>query len=179
VISRLVYQKGVDLAIEALSGLAELDWQALIFGTGDPALEEMARILEGQFPDRVRAVIRFDQKLSRRVYAGADAILIPSRYEPSGLTQMIGMRYGCVPIARATGGLADTISDYSLSKKGTGFLFGAPDPANLAAAIRSAMEVFPEKRLWQGIQRRGMQADFSWDRSARQYLTLYREMLQN
>jgi starch synthase len=175
-VSRLVYQKGVDLAVEALAGLGDLEWQALILGTGEAHLEDAARALEAYFPDRVRSAIRYDANFSRRIYAGADSILIPSRYEPSGLTQMIGMRYGCVPIARATGGLADTITNYWGENQGTGFLFQDAHPLALAEALRRALAVFPDKKSWQGIQRRGMLGDYSWDRSAKEYFKLYKEM---
>ena len=179
IVSRMVHQKGIDLAIEALQTLGDANWQAVILGSGDPQLETAALALQEQYPNQVRVQIGYDPNLSRRIFAGADAILIPSRYEPSGLTQMIGMRYGCVPIARATGGLADTITDYTESREGNGFLF-EPESANaLATVIARAIEVFPNKRKWQGIQRRGMMGDYSWGRSARQYYALYQEMLRS
>lgn len=172
-ISRMDYQKGIDLVPGALRQLAGKPWQAVILGTGDPALETAIRDLEVKFPDRVRAAIRFDAALSRRIYAGADSLLIPSRYEPCGLAQMIAMRYGCVPIARATGGLSDTIQDYSRSKDSTGFLFTNPSARALAGAIERALKVWSEPAEWRALQLRGMQMDFSWERSARQYLELY------
>jgi starch synthase len=174
-INRMDFQKGVDLVPEALGLISELDWQAVILGTGNPDLEESARRLEGNDP-RVRAEIRYDGKLARRIYGGADLILIPSRYEPCGLTQMIGMRYGCVPLARATGGLKDTIQDYDTSPpgQGTGFLFEEVTSKQLAETIRRALRTYHDKRRWQGIQRRGMKKDFSWKHSAQQYLKLYR-----
>jgi starch synthase len=176
-VTRMVHQKGVDLAIDAFQMLADLEWQALLLGTGDPSLEQAALDLQDRFPKRVYAAIRYNPNFSRRVYAGSDLILIPSRYEPCGLTQMIGMRYGCVPLARSTGGLADTIRDYPTSKEGTGFLFPQDRAEILASTIRTALAVYPDKRKWQGIQRRGMKEDFSWGRSARQYLALYKDML--
>jgi starch synthase len=177
-VTRMVHQKGVDLALEALGWLESDKWQAVILGTGDPELEEGARQLQARFPDQVRAEIRFDPAFSRRVYAGSDAMLIPSRYEPSGLTQMIAMRYGCVPIARATGGLRDTISDYHAGKDGTGFLFEEADPSRMYDTVLRALEVFQDKRRWQGLQRRGMRQDFSWARSAWKYYDLYQRILQ-
>ena len=113
------------------------------------------------------------------IYGGSDLILIPSRYEPCGLTQMIGMRYGCVPLARATGGLKDTIIDYHQGKKGesTGFLFEEASSLDLSKTIRRALAVYQDQRRWQGIQRRGMKKDFSWTRSAKEYLKLYRELI--
>ncbi len=175
-VTRLDNQKGVDLAIEALRQVSNLRWQAIILGTGQPALEDAARQLQADMPQRVRAAILFDKRLSRRIFAGGDAILIPSRYEPCGLTQMIAMRYGCVPIARATGGLRDTIRDYLQWAESTGFLFRSADATSLAGAIRRALAVYHQPHNWHGLQRRGMQQDFSWDRSARQYMQLYQQL---
>jgi starch synthase len=178
-VTRLDNQKGVDLVPGALRQIAGQAWQAVILGTGDPALEAAIHRLEVEFPDRVRAVIRFDAELSRRIYAGTDALLIPSRYEPCGLTQMIAMRYGCVPIARATGGLRDTIQDYHLSAESTGFLFSDPTSASLAGALQHALEVYEDFDAWRGLQQRGMAQDFSWERSARQYLELYQVLVKD
>ncbi len=178
-VTRLVHQKGVDIALDAMRLSADLDWQLILLGTGDTFLEEDARRLEREYPDRVRAVIRFDPAVARRLYGGSDAILIPSRYEPSGLTQMIAMRYGCVPIARATGGLRDTILDYHQAKNGTGFLFSEAEPEAMAAALARAIEVFKDTRRWRGIQRRGMRQDFSWRRSAQAYYDLYQAMIHD
>ncbi len=176
-VTRMFHQKGVDLALNALRMLDDVDWQLVLLGTGEPVLEEDARQLENHFPNRVRAILRYDPGLARRLYAGSDIMLIPSRYEPSGLTQMIAMRYGCVPVARATGGLRDTILDYHSSKNGTGFLFNESSPDALAMAVRRSLKVFEDKRRWRGIQRRGMQQDFSWKRSAKAYFDLYRRVV--
>ena len=106
-ISRMDQQKGIDIAVKGMRMVSNLPWQAIFLGTGNPEIKSECRSLETEFPDRVRAAIRFDLDISRRMYAGGDFILIPSRYEPCGLTQMIGMRYGCIPIARSTGGLKE------------------------------------------------------------------------
>jgi starch synthase len=172
-ITRLDPQKGVDLLPDALDLVRDLPWQMFILGTGDPALEAMMSSLESSIPVRLRAAIRFDTNLSRRVYSGADAILIPSRYEPCGLTQMISMRYGCVPIAHATGGLRDTIRDYTDFGQSTGFLFQDLSSEGLAAAIRRALNVYVQTDLWSGLQQRGMKKDFSWTSSAKKYYDLY------
>lgn len=175
-VSRLDYQKGVDLAVEALQSLEGQHWQAVFLGTGDPALESQVRQLESAYPERLRAALRYDAALSHRIYAGADLLLIPSRYEPSGLTQMIAMRYGCIPVARATGGLQDTITDYSRSQDSTGFLFSQASAAALAQAIQRALQLYPDRLAWGSLQQRGMGKDFSWKRSARQYLELYKNL---
>jgi starch synthase len=177
-VTRMDPQKGVDLVPDALDLMADEPWQIIILGTGDPALETAALKLEERFPGRVRAAIRFDTQLSRRVYGGADALLIPSRYEPSGLTQMIAMRYGCVPVARSTGGLQDSIQDYSQAVDCTGFLFSEATPASLAGAMRRALTVYTDQASWRNLQLNGMAQDFSWERSARKFLDLYDRLIQ-
>ena len=177
-INRMDVQKGVDLVPKALQLMAELDWQAVILGTGDPELEEAARQLDRDYP-QVRSILKYDDGLARRIYGGSDLIMIPSRYEPCGLTQMIGMRYGCVPLGRATGGLKDTIVDYQLGnpKKSTGFLFEEASSAALTDTLRRSLEVYNDRRRWRGLQRRGMKMDFSWERSAKEYMNLYKGLL--
>jgi starch synthase len=178
-IGRLAYQKGVDWLPEALRLLATAPaesgqpWQMILLGSGEEEMEAVARQLEGEFPGRVRAAIRFDAALSRRIYGGADMLLIPSRYEPCGEVQMIAMHYGCVPVAHATGGLRDTIQDYSHSADSTGFLFDEASPEDLASALSRALQTYRDQKAWQALQRRGMQRDFSWSRSAEQYRDLY------
>jgi starch synthase len=176
-IGRMDQQKGVDLALEGLRMVSGLPWQAVILGTGDPALEASARQLEAEFPFRVRAVIRFDGKLSRRMYAGGDVLLMPSRYEPCGLAQMIAMRYGCLPLARATGGLRDTVIDGPEPTTSTGFLFEDAAPEAMAGALRHALAAYNDRTSWQARQQYGMQQDFSWERSAQKYVQLYQKLL--
>ncbi len=172
-INRMDHQKGVDLVPPALRDVNDLPWQAVILGTGDPEIEKEAKLLEEDFPGRIRSIIKYDGDLARRIYAGSDTLLIPSRYEPCGLTQMIAMRYGNVPIARATGGLKDTISDYDESKHSTGFLFQKAEPTSLADTIERAIDIYNDKRRWTGLQRRGMKQDFSLNQSAEKYHDLY------
>jgi len=126
----------------------------------------------------LRAHLGFDERLARQIYAGADAFLMPSRYEPCGLGQMIAMRYGAVPVVRATGGLNDTVSDVGLHERtGRGFCFAAPEAAALAEAVHRAMKVFEQPRQWETLQRRCMKSDFSWDRPAKEYLHLYSRLM--
>ena len=125
----------------------------------------------------VRAVIDYDNKLAHQLYAGADIFLMPSRYEPCGLSQMIAMLYGCVPIARKTGGLADTILPVSRQVDGgTGFLFTKPYPSAFADAVKRAIRYFNKPELWGNIQRNGMKMDFSWENSAHKYIDIYLEL---
>jgi starch synthase len=125
-------------------------------------------------PDRFAARIGFDEGVAHRIEAGADLFLMPSRFEPCGLNQMYSLRYGTPPVARAVGGLVDTVADYDGWKSGTGFLFGSLDPGELVVATRRALEVWRDVRAWRGIQERGMAIDFSWERSAERYEALYR-----
>jgi starch synthase len=175
-IGRLNHQKGIDLAVDALLSLVDLPWQAIFLGTGVREFEDIIRQLQDEYPERVRAVIRFDAALSHRIYAGADALLVPSRYEPCGLVQMIAMRYGCVPIARATGGLKDTVIEDG--NQANGFLFIEARPENLTHAIRRACSSYTHPARWQALQRHGMQMDFSWTKSAREYSRLYQKLMK-
>ncbi len=176
-ISRMDQQKGIDIAISGLRQLSTLDWQAVILGTGDPLLETACRSLESEFPDRVRALIRFDAELSRRMYSAGDILLMPSRYEPCGLAQMIAMNYGCVPLARATGGLIDTIHDDPTLASSTGFLFNEASPEAFAEALQRALFAYQDRRKWEEIQQRGMHKDFGWEKPANEYARLYQQLL--
>ena len=173
-VSRLDSQKGFDIALPVLAGWLESGGQFVALGSGDPAIERGLAELELAFPGRASVRLRFDPPYSRRIYGGADGILIPSRYEPCGLTQMLAMRYGAVPIARRTGGLADTILDVG-DPGGTGILFDGYDPVSLAHALDRAVRVYAHPETWSELQRRGMEKDFSWDRSAAEYEAIYRE----
>ncbi len=177
-VSRLDPQKGIDLVPGTLRLIDDIPWKAVILGTGTPELEADLDRLKERYPNRVQVVTLFDPLLSRRIYAGADILLIPSRYEPCGLTQMIAMRYGCVPVARATGGLIDTIQDFDFSEHGTGFLFKQPTIEAFSGALRRALEVFQKPGAWRRLQQDGMAQDFSWERSARQYLKLYQFLVR-
>lgn len=177
VVSRLDPQKGIDLLPGALKEIADKPWQFILLGTGDPELEDELSHFEESLPDKMRIALRYDAVLSHRIYAGADALLIPSRYEPCGLTQMIAMRYGCVPIARKTGGLRDTIKDEVDSQTSTGFLFENPTSRDFAKAIVRALTNYPKQEKWHRLQKRGMAIDFSWKRSAKQYSDLYQSIV--
>ena len=171
VVSRMDRQKGVDLVLRAMKAIKKQEWQMVILGTGDPTLEQQALELEKQLPEKVRILTRFDEVMARRIYAGADCLLMPSRYEPCGLAQMIAMRYGCVPLVRATGGLKDTVTHLE-----TGIVFDKPTVKALTETARSALKLYKEKTIWTQLQKNAMQQDFSWSRSALKYFNLYKDL---
>lgn len=174
VVSRLDAQKGFDIAAPAVRRWLESGGQFVLLGTGNPELMAEFDAVGREFPGQASVHLRFDAALASRIYAGADMTLIPSRYEPCGLTQMIAMRYGCVPIVRRTGGLADTVKDYGARGGGTGFVFDEYSADAAWSALQRAWTVFRHRARWQAVQRRGMRQDFSWTRSAKEYVRLYK-----
>ncbi|HZJ08168.1 MAG TPA: glycogen synthase [Trueperaceae bacterium] len=172
VVSRLAEQKGIDLLLTAAPRLFDQGWALALLGTGDAATEALAQALATDFPSLAGVEIGFDDALARLIYAGADALAVPSRFEPCGLSQMIAMRYGTLPIVRATGGLADTVDDGR-----TGFVFQDATAAGVALAGAEAMKTGPGSPTWRGMQYDAMGQDFSWRRSAERYEALYRDML--
>jgi len=172
VVSRLDRQKGFDIASPAVKRWLERGGEFVLLGTGDPALEHEFAQFEMRYPHRASVRLRFDARYARRIYGGADALLIPSRYEPCGLAQMIGMRYGCVPVARRTGGLADTVVDAG-EASGTGLMFDEFHPWAAWDALDRALKVYAQGSRWAQLQRNGMSRDFSWSKSAGEYASLY------
>jgi starch synthase len=150
----------------------------VLMGTGDQHYHDLFSRMVQQYPRQMSIFLTFNAALAQRIYAGSDMFLMPSRFEPCGTGQMIAMHYGSVPIVRATGGLADTVQDFDArTGQGTGFVFGPYDRWALFASIVRAVETFGHREVWRQIQLRGMNADFSWDRSARQYVDLYRRAI--
>ena len=175
-ISRLSNQKGIDLIIKGLPKLFDNEWSAILLGSGQRELEIGLTDLESQMPDRIRVVLEFNNSLAHRLYAAGDIILMPSLYEPCGLSQMIAMRYGCVPVAREVGGLKDSIvSDPAESM--TGYLFKEKHEVAFSDCLKKALTDFKNIKKWKSIQKRAMSVDFSWKKSAMQYLDLYYSML--
>jgi starch synthase len=176
VVSRLDFQKGIGLIFDAIPDLNDHDWQLVILGTGAKELEERAEEIAVTYPDKTVSLLKYDNALSHKLYASGDIFLMPSLYEPCGLSQMIAMRYGNIPVARATGGLKNTIIDFNVSpEKATGFLFEEKTVEGLIATLETALSVFRNKHIWYRMQRNAMSADFSWNRSALQYLQIYQE----
>jgi starch synthase len=173
-ISRLVDQKGFDILSVVLDRLFARDVQFVLLGTGDKNYEEAFGALTKRFPHKAMVLLKFDAALAQKIYGGSDMFLMPSRFEPCGLGQLIAMRYGSVPVVRATGGLADTVTEYDPAKgKGTGFVFSDYSGDALWGALERALDVFRDKRAWRGLQERGMKADWSWNASAKKYDELY------
>ncbi|MEJ5201816.1 MAG: glycogen/starch synthase [Anaerolineales bacterium] len=177
-IGRMDAQKGVDILLEGLEMIADTNWLAILLGTGNAQLERATIEMQQKYPNHVRAAIRFDPKLSRMLYGGADMLLIPSRYEPCGMVQMIAMRYGCIPVAHATGGLKDTIRNDPADQK-TGFLFPKDTAEELTQSLKQAFSYYRNQNLWRTIQQNAMRQDFSWERSANEYAKLYLRLKEN
>ncbi|MCJ7696324.1 MAG: glycogen synthase [Anaerolineaceae bacterium] len=179
IISRMDEQKGIDIGLKGLLACIEEKWQAIILGTGNKDIEKMAMDLSLKYPHKIKTITQFDAHLAHQLYAGADIFLMPSRYEPCGISQMIAMNYGTIPVARATGGLKDTIIQYKHNKiDGTGFLFKKAFPSALAYALRKALKVYNEKSTWRILQENGMKKDFSWNKSAMEYVKVYQSLIK-
>jgi len=176
-VSRLTDQKGFDLVSLALADLLELDAQYVLLGSGEQHYEELWQRLAAEHPDRVGVHIGFDEGLAHLVEGGSDLFLMPSRFEPCGLNQMYSLRYGTVPVVRATGGLDDTVVNYNeRSGRGTGFKFTDYTAPSLLRTMKRALKVFGDRRKWRALQLSGMRQDFSWDVSAREYVKVYRSV---
>jgi starch synthase len=172
VVSRLSAQKGLDLVLSVLPEIVRQGAQLVVQGSGEPALEAAFRMAADAHPGRVGVLLGYDETGAHRLIGGADMILVPSRFEPCGLTQMYGLRYGTVPVVRRVGGLADTVGD-AAAADGTGFVFEPAQPHALAEAVARAIDTYRRPEAWAALMQRGMQQQFSWDGPARQYLQLY------
>lgn len=176
IVSRLATQKGFDLVAQVGDALAGRDAVFVVLGTGEPVYESFFRSWAFRHPAQVAVQIRYDDALAHKIEAGADMFLMPSRYEPCGLNQIYSLKYGTVPIVRATGGLDDTIEEWEPEKgTGTGFKFPGYDPRNLLAAVDHALEAFQDKAGWQRLMRNGMAREYSWSGPAREYAAVYQE----
>jgi len=176
-VSRLAGQKGLDILGEVLPHLLRLDVQFALLGTGEQYYQDLLSRLAADHPDKMGVALTFDNALAHQIYAGSDMFLMPSRYEPCGLGQMISLRYGTIPVVRSTGGLADTITDFNAETgEGNGFSFQEHTAVALMAAIARAILTFKTPPTWSRLVRNALAADFSWDRSARQYADLYQRV---
>ncbi|MFA7413534.1 MAG: glycogen synthase GlgA [Rhizobium sp.] len=181
VISRLTWQKGMDLLAQVIDEIVSAGGKLAILGAGDPALEGALRAAAARHKGRVGMVVGYDEKLSHLMQAGADAILVPSRFEPCGLTQLYALRYGCVPIVARTGGLNDTIIDANeaalAAGAATGIQFAPVSADGFRQGLRRAFRLYRDAKLWTQIQKQGMKSDVSWGKSAERYADLYQSLI--
>ncbi len=181
IVSRLTWQKGLDLVVKSAEQLLAAGARVVVLGVGEAPLEQGFRELAARHPDRVAACIMYDEAFAHRILAGADIFLMPSRFEPCGLNQMYSLRYGTVPVVAAVGGLADSVVDAGergiADNTTTGFSVRESSVTAFSAAARKAIALYPNRLLWQALQRNGMRQDFSWDRAARAYRGLYDHLL--
>jgi len=176
-VSRLVWQKGVDLVVAAAPEIVKAGGLLTVLGTGETGLEEALKTLAKKFPGEVGVHIRHDERLAHKLEAGADIFLMPSRYEPCGLNQMYSLKYGTVPVVRATGGLLDTIQPWD-GETGNGFRSSGESRDAFVKAIHEALDLYRDREAWSVIMRNGMSEDHSWGRSARRHLDIYEDLLQ-
>ena len=176
IVSRLTDQKGFDLISAVMDEMLQKGICFAVLGTGDKRYEEMFKYFEERYPQKIKACLYYSEELAHRIYAGADAFLMPSLFEPCGLSQLMSLRYGTVPIVRETGGLKDTVEGFS-EKGGTGFTFTNYDAKEMLDAVLQAKRVFEDKDVWREISLRAMNADFSWTASSEKYALLYEELL--
>jgi starch synthase len=181
VVSRLTWQKGLDLLIAALDTLLAEGAQLALLGTGEPGMESAFRAAAAAHPGRVAAIIGYDESLAHLIQAGADALLVPSRFEPCGLTQLCALRYGAIPVVARTGGLADTVIDASpmalAAGAATGVTFARPDADALRGALRRSIALYRQPAIWQAMQAAGLRTDVSWTHPAAAYAALYRDLM--
>jgi starch synthase len=182
VVSRLTWQKGMDVLAEVLDHLVGIGGRLALLGSGDAEIEARFHAAAARHPGRVGVRIGYDEALSHALQGGGDAILIPSRFEPCGLTQLYGLAYGCVPVVSRTGGLADTVIDANPAARAagvaTGIQINAVNPAALASGISRAVALYHQPAAWKRLQTNGMKADFSWDASGAAYAALYRQLIE-
>jgi len=178
-VSRLTSQKGFDLLEKAIDTLLERDIQLVILGTGESRYQDFFSKIPAAYPGKAGVQIAFSEPLAHKVIAGSDMFLMPSRYEPGGLTQVYGLKYGTIPVVRATGGLKDTVQQFDpKTGKGNGFTFEGYDEISLLNACDQALAVFLEKDTWRALIKNAMAAEFSWERSAHEYKSLYQKLLK-
>lgn len=181
VISRLTWQKGMDLLAAAVDDIVAMGAKLVVLGSGDNSLEGSLLAAASRHPGRIGIVIGYNEPLSHLMQGGCDAILVPSRFEPCGLTQLYGLRYGCVPVVARTGGLADTVIDANAAAVSagvaTGVQFSPVDGEALRLAVRRAIALYDDRKAWAVMQKQGMKSDVSWTRSAARYADLYRSLV--
>jgi starch synthase len=175
-VTRLVEQKGVDIILSALPKIVKMGASFVLLGTGEKEFEKECMKVAKKYPKQVSVNIKYDNALAHRIYAGVDVFCMPSRFEPCGLGQMISLRYGTLPLVRCTGGLADTVKD--IDEGGTGFVFHTPSADAFSDAVKRAITTYSNKRAWSVLVKKAMRQDFSWRRSATDYVRLYKAAIE-
>ena len=176
-ISRLASHKGFDLVKFILPEILDLGVQFVLLGTGEYELEEYFRTIQYKYPNQVKAFLEFNKDLSKKIYAGSDIFLMPSKSEPCGLSQMISSKYGSVPVVREAGGLYDTIKPYNMyNGEGNGFTFTNYNAHEMKDAVKRAVDLYKDQEKWNALLKKAMEVDFSWNASAKKYLDMYREI---
>ncbi len=179
IISRLADQKGFDLIAEAIDNIAALDLQMVVLGTGEQKYHDMFEAFARKYPEKIGVKIAYDNTIAHKIEAGSDFFLMPSRYEPCGLNQIYSLKYGAVPIVRATGGLDDTIKNINLkTRAGNGIKFTKYDSNELLKAIKKALTIYGNKKAFRALRKEVMKIDFSWSRSAKKYINLYKNAMK-
>lgn len=179
IISRLTDMKGLDLIEHVIHEIFELDLQVVVLGKGDTHYENMFKYYAQRYPDRMRVFMEFNAPLAQKIYAGSDMLLMPSRIEPCGLGQIIALRYGCLPVVRETGGLRDTVTPYNeFTGEGNGFSFSNYNAHDMLFKLKEALEIYKDKATWLKLAEQAMDTDHSWNKSADQYLDLYRDLVK-
>ncbi|OHC73804.1 MAG: starch synthase [Rhodospirillales bacterium RIFCSPLOWO2_12_FULL_58_28] len=177
VVGRFTRQKGMDLLLKALDGIFGLGAQVTVLGSGEAKLEHAMTKAANASQGRMAVKIGYDEELAHRIIAGSDMVVMPSRFEPCGLTQLYALRYGALPIVRRTGGLADSVIDISQGKEGTGFVFDGATAGELLGAVKRGVDLYRRPKDWRVVQKTAMTQDFSWKKVANEYLSLYNELL--
>ena len=174
-VTRLTEQKGLDLVAAVIEEILSANLQFIVLGKGDWKYEEMFRSLEGRYPKKLKAVIGFSSDIASKIYAGSDMFLMPSKFEPCGLSQMIAMRYGSIPIVRETGGLKDSVAPFD-GEKGSGFTFKTYNSYDMLDAVWRAFGTYQDQEKWQKVITNAMNEDFSWEKSAKKYIEIYKDI---
>ena len=176
-VSRLTEQKGLDLVGAVIDDIMRADIQVIVLGTGDWKYENMVRAVEGRYPNKFRAITAFSGDLASKLYGASDIFLMPSKFEPCGLSQLIAMRYGSVPVVRETGGLKDTVPAFNPETgEGKGFTFKTYNAYDMLDAIWRAYAQFSDKEHWNKVVKNGMNSNFGWDVSAKKYIDIYQNL---
>jgi starch synthase len=178
VISRVVEQKGIDILADVMDDIQKSGAQFILLGTGDEKYHLVFEEIGRKYPGKASINLKFDAVLAQKIYAGCDIFLMPSKYEPCGLGQIISLKYGTIPVVRRTGGLADTVVDYDVDRQsGCGFVFEEYSRTAFWDAIDRTLSVYAREAEWENLVKRAMQCDFSWDRSAEEYVRIYGNLL--